>query len=322
MIVNVRGENVAGEEKKYESDRLTAQQHQYQQDQPPPNVDREAEQEYTTGMQKLNTSSYSGDRDHTSAYMHLSRAAARNHTRAMEEVAIALVFGDHMTRNLTEARRLFEHLSSVHGMPRSQFYLGFMFATGLGMKASNQAKALVHLTFAALGGDSMAQMAMGYRHWAGISVVSSCEMALSYYKKVATAVASKISSNSVGTVVHRIRLYDEEEKVGSTSQVMLDDDLVQYYQLLADRGDIQAQYGLGLLHYQGARGLNIQYDKALHYFSRAAEAGNNYAMAYLGKLYLEGGPFVAQNNQTAIKYFKMAADKGKINIVQFFDNIV
>lgn len=69
---------------------------------------------------------------------------------------------------------------------------------------------------------------------------------------------------------------------------MLDDDLVQYYQLLADRGDIQAQYGLGLLHYQGARGLNMQYDKALHYFSRAADAGNNYAMAYLGKLYLEG----------------------------------
>lgn len=122
--------------------------------------------------------------------------------------------------------------------------------------------------------------------------------------------AAKISSNSVGTVVHRIRLYDEEEKTVGQSQAMLDDDLVQYYQLLADRGDMQAQYGLGLLHYQGARGLNIQYDKALHYFSRAAEAGNNYAMAYLGKLYLEGGQFIKQDNQTAIKYFKLAADKG------------
>lgn len=272
-------------------------------------LDPEAEAEYALGMSKMNASR-PNDRDYTSAYVHLSRAAARNHTRAMEEMAIAHVFGDHLERNLTEARRIFEHLSIAHGMPRSQFYLGFMYATGLGFRTSNQAKALVYLTFAALGGDGMGQMAVGYRYLSGISVINSCEMAMSFYRKIATSVASKISSNSVGTVVHRIRLYDEEEKVGTQSQIMLDDDLVQYYQLLADRGDIQAQYGLGLLHYQGARGLNIQYDKALHYFSRAAEAGNNYAMAYLGKLYLEGGQFVRQDNQTAIKYFRMAADKG------------
>lgn len=34
-----------------------------------------------------------------------------------------------------------------------------MYATGLGVK-SNQAKALVYLTFAALGGDAMSQMAL------------------------------------------------------------------------------------------------------------------------------------------------------------------
>lgn len=121
---------------------------------------------------------------------------------------------------------------------------------------------------------------------------TNCEVALNYYRKVATSVAAKVSSNSVGTIIHRIRLYDEDEKIVGQNQLMLDDDLVQYYQLLADRGDVQAQYGLGLLHYQGARGLNMQYDKALHYFLRAAEAGNNYAMAYLGKLYLEGGIYL------------------------------
>lgn len=159
-------------------------------------------------------------------------------------------------------------------------------------------------------GDSYAQMALGYRYWASINVESNCETALNFYRKVATSVASRISSNSIGSIVHKIRLYDEEEKVSGQNQAMLDEDLVQYYQLLADRGDVQAQYGLGLLHYQGARGLSIQYGKALHYFTRAAEAGNNYAMAYLGKLYLEGGSFVKQDNATAFKYFKMAADKG------------
>lgn len=146
-------------------------------------IDHEAEAEYELGMSKMNASQVT-DRDYYAAYVHLGKAAARNHTKAMEEIAIGLVFGDHLPRNLTEARRIFEHLSAAHGMPRSQFYLGFMHAIGLGLRTSNQAKALVHFTFGALGGDGMAQMAMGYRHWSGISVVSSCEMALSYYRKV------------------------------------------------------------------------------------------------------------------------------------------
>lgn len=257
-------------------------------------------------MSKMNNTQ--GEKDYRAAYYYLSKAASKGHLKAKEELAIGMLFGDHISRNVSGARDIFENLSKKHGFPRSQFYLGFLYASGLGVKSS-QAKALTYFTFAALGDDKMAQMALGYRYWSSINVVSSCEIALNYYRKVATSVANKISSNSVGTVVHRVRLYDEEEKISGQSQAMLDDDLVQYYQLLADRGDIQAQYGLGLLHYQGARGLNIQYDKALHYFTRAAEAGNNYAMAYLGKLYLEGGPHIKQDNATALRYFKMAAEK-------------
>lgn len=61
--------------------------------------------------------------------------------------------------------------------------LGFMYATGIG-KNSSQAKALVHYTFGALGGSQLAQMALAYRYWAGISVASSCETALTYYREV------------------------------------------------------------------------------------------------------------------------------------------
>ena len=43
-----------------------------------------------------------------------------------------------------------------------------------------------------------------------------------------------------GTVVQRIRLLDEAENPGSQSG-LLDDDLIQYYQFLADKGDVQAQ---------------------------------------------------------------------------------
>ncbi len=269
--------------------------------------DEEVLSNYEQGMSKINTTH--GEKDYKSAYSYLSRAAAKGHLEAREEIAIAMLFGDHMHRNLTASLETFEDLSRNHGMARSQFFLGFLYSSGFGVKSS-QAKALTYYTFSALGSNNLAQMALGYRYWLSINVENNCELALGYYRRIATSVASKVSSNSVGAIVHRIRLYDEEEKIVAQSQVMLDDDLVQYYQLLADRGDIQAQYGLGLLHYQGARGLNIQHDKALHYFTRAAEAGNNYAMAYLGKLYLEGGAYVKQDNATALRYFKMAADKG------------
>lgn len=43
-----------------------------------------------------------------------------------------------------------------------------------------------------------------------------------------------------GSAVQRIRLLDEAESPGSQSG-LLDDDLIQYYQFLADKGDVQAQ---------------------------------------------------------------------------------
>ena len=59
-----------------------------------------------------------------------------------------------------------------------------MYATGIGTNSS-QAKALVYLTFSALGNDVMGRMVLGYRYSAGIGVAKSCETALNYYRTVA-----------------------------------------------------------------------------------------------------------------------------------------
>lgn len=265
-----------------------------------------AEKDYQMGISKLN-GSLKGDRDYKNGYFYLKKAADAGHLKAGDEIAFAHLFGNYLTRNITLARVMFEDLA-MKGSARSQFGLAILHSTGMSVK-SNQAKALVYYTFAALGGDPTAQLSLGYRYWSGVNVESSCETALSFYRKVATYVASEINPFSSGSVTHRVRLYDEEENVAQQNQGLLDDDLVQYYQLLADRGDMQAQYGLGLLHYQGGRG-EMQFDRALHYFSRAADGGNYYAMAYLGKLYLEGSPLIKQDNQTAFRHFKLSADKG------------
>lgn len=49
----------------------------------------------------------------------------------------------------------------------------------------SQAKALVHYMVGALGGNTWAQMVLGYRYWSGITVPPSCEKALDYYRLVA-----------------------------------------------------------------------------------------------------------------------------------------
>ena len=105
-----------------------------------------------------------------------------------------------------------------------------------------------------------------------MGVATSCEKALDYYRRVAANVAAE-GSFSGGPTIQRIRLQDELDN-GGHSGGMLDNDLIEYYQLLADKGDVQAQVGLGQLHYQGGRGVNMDHHNALHYFQQAADAGN------------------------------------------------
>uniref|UniRef100_A0A672J879 Fibronectin type-II domain-containing protein n=1 Tax=Salarias fasciatus TaxID=181472 RepID=A0A672J879_SALFA len=121
-------------------------------------------------------------------------------------------------------------------------------------------------------------------------------------------VASDVSLTG-GSAVQRVRLLDEVESPGSTSG-MLEEDLIQYYQFLAEKGDVQAQVGLGQLHLHGGRGVEQNHQRAYDYFTQAANAGNTHAMAFLGKMYSEGSEFLPQNNETALQYFKKASDLG------------
>ncbi|XP_053331436.1 protein sel-1 homolog 1 isoform X2 [Spea bombifrons] len=265
---------------------------------------QEAEALYLQGVKLLNESS---KRSHKKeAYQYFMKASDMNHVKSMEKVAYALLFGDPLKQNAHQAKELLEKLTE-QGSPRGQTALGFLYASGLGVNSS-QAKALVYYTFGALGGNLIAHMILGYRYWAGIGVVQSCESALTHYRIVANHVASDISLTG-GTVVQRIRLADEIENPGMGSG-MLEEDLIQYYQFLAEKGDVQAQVGLGQLHLHGGRGVEQNHQRAFEYFNQAANAGNSHAMAFLGKMYSEGSETVTQSNETALQYFKKAADMG------------
>jgi len=236
----------------------------------------------------------------------LEEANELGHHGARLRIAWAKLFGNHYRQNPPDARHLLQSLVTV-GNPEAQLAMGFLYATGTVVNSS-QSQALLYYTFGAFGGSPWAQMALGYRYWSGMGVATSCEKALDYYRRVAQSVAAEVSFSG-GSTLQRVRLQDELESGGHTGG-MLDNDLIEYYQLLADKGDVQAQVGLGQLHYQGGRGVEMDHGNALTYFTQAADAGNAVAMAFLGKMYLEGSDIVAQSNETALRYFTKAANLG------------
>lgn len=63
-----------------------------------------------------------------------------NHTKAMEKVSYALLFGDYLKQNIQSSKELFEKLTE-EGSPKGQMALGFLYASGLGVNSS-QAKVI------------------------------------------------------------------------------------------------------------------------------------------------------------------------------------
>ncbi|KAI4568559.1 hypothetical protein MJT46_019673, partial [Ovis ammon polii x Ovis aries] len=259
---------------------------------------QEAEMMYQTGMKILNGSNRKSQK--REAYRYLQKAASMNHTKALERVSYALLFGDYLTQNIQGAKEMFEKLTE-EGSPKGQT-VSVLYGDSLHANATEAREtALFSLRLYLL---------QGYRYWAGIGVLQSCESALTHYRLVANHVASDISLTG-GSVVQRIRLPDEVENPGMNSG-MLEEDLIQYYQFLAEKGDVQAQVCVS-----GSRASDGP-GRAFDYFNLAANAGNSHAMAFLGKMYSEGSDIVPQSNETALHYFKKAADMNYDLALKYF----
>ncbi|XP_045460134.1 protein sel-1 homolog 1 isoform X2 [Harmonia axyridis] len=261
--------------------------------------EKEAKEIFDQASQMLNKTRP----DKNKAYTLLQEASKKGSQEAKALIAWAKLFGNPLKQDIASAHEMFESLAEI-GNPDGHTGLGFLYSIGLSVNVS-QARALVHFTFGAIGGNIWSQMIMGYKYWSGITVSPSCEKSLDFYRQVADKVSQGVTFGG-GAAIQRIRLLDELENGYSSG--ILDNDLIEYYQLLAEKGDIQAQVGLGQLHYQGGRGVDLDYQKALHYFTQAANAGNAVAMAYLGKIYLDGSDEINADNFTAFKYFKKASD--------------
>lgn len=84
------------------------------------------------------------------------------------------------------ARHAVERAVAASSNATAQFLAGFLYAADLNSTAAvDQSRALLQYTFAAYQGLAEAEMTLGYRHWAGISVKEDCLDALDWYESAA-----------------------------------------------------------------------------------------------------------------------------------------
>eukprot|EP01063_Lacrimia_lanifica_P028670 TRINITY_DN422_c1_g4_i1.p1 TRINITY_DN422_c1_g4~~TRINITY_DN422_c1_g4_i1.p1 ORF type:complete len:927 (+),score=320.67 TRINITY_DN422_c1_g4_i1:64-2844(+) len=212
---------------------------------------------------------------------------------------------DEHERNITHAVLCFNQSASA-GHAGAQFYLGFMYSAGLGVRPSEM-MAVLYYTFAAMSGNADAALALSYRYHYGYGVPKSCADAQKHYRALADLVAKAYTKQAVSHTISKFRLSDPV----ALRTKQREEDLIQYYQYNADRGDTHLQMVLGYAHMWGIKGMQQDPQQAKHYFELAAERGNPAAYGGLGTMYAQGvksasNP-VQRNYTAALEYFEEGA---------------
>ncbi|KAM0335305.1 hypothetical protein ACHAQA_000350 [Verticillium albo-atrum] len=273
----------------------------------------------------------------------LEKSALQNNPDALYILADLNFYGNYShPKDLTTAFNHYKTLADLHGNATAQHMTGVFYSTGLANAVpADSAKAMLYYTFAALQGNTKAEMAIGYRHHSGVATPKSCETATQYYKKVADKAIKWYRSGPPGGmawIVEQYRIADEEGGVygegASASSAGLNavkasvnsdvnaaiEDVIEYLDLMSQRGDFKASFNLGRIHYDGQRGLNRNVDLARRYFFMVAKrywkkdgrivetpkpgiekvAGR--AAGFIGRMYLRGDG-VDQSLEQASRWF-------------------
>ncbi len=83
---------------------------------------------------------------------------------------------------------------------------------------------------------------------------------------------------------------------------------IREWRPLAEQGDAEAQFFLGLMYYIG-KGVTQDYAEAMRWYRKAAEQGHAEAQSFLGIKY-EHGLGVPQDSAEAVQWYRKAAEQG------------
>ncbi|EEP82235.1 conserved hypothetical protein [Uncinocarpus reesii 1704] len=280
----------------------------------------------------------------------LESAANDNNLDAIYLLADMNFYGNYThPRNYSKAFQHYEKLAKLSGNSTAQYMLGFMYATGIGDAVErHQGMALLYHTFAASGGNVRSQMTLAFRRYLGIGTPRNCDEAAYYYKQVADKAIAyyrsgppggrNLSKDSYrwadaeggvygeGASVSSSGVNAHKEGVHSSSDASLDD-VLEYLDLLAKKGDMKATFNLGKLYYDGSRHLPRNFRKSMMYFGIVArrywtkdgkinpshpagiEKIASKSAAHIGLMFLRGEG-TEQNFEKSFTWFKRGTANG------------
>ncbi|KAK4128666.1 HCP-like protein [Parathielavia appendiculata] len=278
----------------------------------------------------------------------LEESARRNNSDALYLIAEMNFYGNFShPKNFQAAFDYYHRLALLNGNSSALYMVGLMYSTGIGGAVErDQARALLYYTFAAERGHTRAEMTVAHRHHAGIGTPKNCELAIKYYKRVADKAIAWYRSGPPGgrswiSEAYRIAdetggAYGEGASVASAGSNAIKahpssdayasiEDVIEYLDLMSQKGDFKASFNLGRIYYDGQRGLDKNMVLARKYFFDVAQkywkkgrpidnpkAGLDKTAAkaagYIGRMYLRGEG-VEQNFDRAKFWFERGVDK-------------
>lgn len=197
------------------------------------------------------------------------------------------------------------------GNAAAQFNLGSLYYQGRGVP-QDYSEALKWTRKAAEQGHVFAQVTMGSIYAEGVPGVIQKDypQALMWFVFAAAqgdieamelrdTMASRMTPTQIAEAQRLAREFKPQDVYTKTFQAN---------KALAEKGDADAQFKVGLMYYLG-QGVLRDYLEALGWFKKAARQNNPYAQYNAGYMY-EKGEGTPQDHGEAAKYYRQAAERG------------
>jgi uncharacterized protein len=211
--------------------------------------------------------------------------------------------------------------AALKGDVYSQFKLGQIYFEGDGIDRNDEEAAQWFLK-AAQQEHAEAQYILGSIFEKGAGVKRSDAEAFKWYSKAASlgherALAMLDSGKWSAFMPMRVDMGEPLPHTPSTDEIHTEpaeavfyavNEQEQKYLAKAQRGDVDAQYNLGIMYYHG-EGVAKDIDKALHWFQMAAEQDDADAQYNLGLMHGKGEG-TKKDHSRSIEWFKKASDQG------------
>ncbi|XP_015280507.1 PREDICTED: protein sel-1 homolog 3, partial [Gekko japonicus] len=233
-------------------------------------------------------------------------AALETGRRIFEKVAQNLSRSDGLRYINSSVLSLMD--SSCCGYHRASYILAVIFEIGLGVPVDPN-QGLLYSLIAAQGGDRLALISLGYKHYQGIDgYPHNLEMSYAYYSDAAVK-TPRDHQHAEGdqAFVEVIRLEDDNLLKAQTKE---NGDLFMWLKYEATRGNAAAQQRLGQMLFWGQQGVEKNPEAAVEWYAKGALETEDPVSLYDFSIVLFKGQGVQKDRRLALHLMRKAAAKG------------